>query len=65
MLTHALFLNANVGGIQANVEVTFLGHVEVLKGFYCSPQPCGQTWGERKSVFIVVTIISPWDLDVQ
>lgn len=31
--------------LQADAEVTFLRHLEVLKGFYFSPQPRGQYQG--------------------
>lgn len=50
--------------LQANAEVTFPRHLEVLIGFYCNPWPCGQSKG-GEFVPIVVAIISTWDLDVQ
>jgi hypothetical protein len=44
--------------------VTLLQHLEVLKGFYFSPQPCGQYQG-GKFASIVHVVFLRWDLDVQ
>jgi hypothetical protein len=38
--------------------------MEVLKGFYCIPRPCGQ-FKDNNSILMVPTIFSCWDLDVQ
>jgi hypothetical protein len=48
--------------LQADAEVTFLRHLEVLKGFYFSPQPSGQYQG-GKFAFIVLVVLLGWDLD--
>jgi len=50
--------------IQANVDVTFPQHLEVLRNFYSSPHPCGQP-KDGKSTPMVPTIFSSWDLDAQ
>jgi hypothetical protein len=45
---------------QVNADMTFPQHLEVLKGFYCTPRPYGQS----KDVPMVHPILSTWELDV-
>lgn len=49
--------------IHADVEVTFPWHLEMLKGFYYSLWPCGQSTNGN-STLVVLTILWGWDLDV-
>jgi len=50
--------------LQANVDNTFLQHLEVLKAFYCTPCPCGVAVDDKLAP-MVLAILLVWDLDVQ
>jgi hypothetical protein len=46
--------------LQVDAKMTFPRHLEVLKGFYCTPRPSGQS----KDAPMVHPILSTWELDV-
>jgi len=45
--------------LQVDAKMTFPQHLEVLKGFYCTPCPCGQS----KDAPMIQPILSTWELD--
>ncbi len=47
--------------VQVATEMTFPRHLEVLRGFYSTPHPCGQF----RDAPMVPPILSAWELDVQ
>jgi hypothetical protein len=38
--------------LQTYTKVIFPQHLEMLKGFYCNPQPCGQSKGGKNMLLL-------------